>query len=210
MVRAATIVGSTMARGGTWLTGQRPTRIVVAIATTITVVIAQLLMVRISYVGGSIMATPFDPERWKALDHAYGASPHLFVDPDFLDQFVATDAVSVSYVLVTIVAMVLAYRKKAATSGLWLLATTPFWLLLFGSMAIAALSLALDLLFVVLSLVAGSAYDWRFTTDYVLTAPQLAVDLVAGVYCGVELGPVGRARRVWGQPAGCGGLWSVS
>lgn len=204
IARTATEVGGAVTRGGIWLAEQRPARVVVAITTTITVVIAQVLMVRVSYVGGSIMATPFDPVRWKVLEDAYGASPLLFVNPDFLDQFLATDTVSISYVLVTIVAMLRAFRKKAATVGLWLLVTTPFWILLFGSMAIAVLSLALDLLFVVLSLVGGSTYDWRFTTDYILAAPYLTVDLVAGVYCGVALVAIGGAalvRRLWSVAA---------
>jgi hypothetical protein len=200
VARTATVVGGAVARGGGWLAGQRPVRTVVAIATSVTVVIAQVLMVRLSYVGGSIVATPFDPVRWKALDEAYGASPLLFVDPVFLTRFLATDAFTVSYVLVTIVALLRAYRKKAATPGLWLLITTPFWLLLSGSVAIAVLSLALDLLFAGLTLVAGGTYDWRFTTDYILDAPHLTIDLVAGIYCGVALIAVGGAalvRRLW-------------
>ena len=209
VARAASVVGGAVARGGGRIAAQRPARIAVALATTATVVIAQVVMVRLGYVGGSIVATPFDPQRWRALDAAYGASPLLFVDPDFLARFLATDAFSISYVLVTIVAMLCAYRKKAPTAGLWLLVTTPFWFLLFGSAAIAALSLALDLLFAGLALVAGGGYDWRFTRDYVLDAPHLTIDLVAGIYCAVALIAVGGAavvRRLWtaataGQPA---------
>ena len=204
MARTATVVGGAVATGGTWLARQRPARIVVAVATSVTVVVAQVLMVRLSYVGGSIVATPFDPERWRLLDDAYGESPLKFVDPEFLGRFLATDAFSISYVLVTIAVLLRAYRKKTATLGLWLLVTTPFWFLLFGSVAIAALSLVLDLFFALLGLVAGSAYDWRFTTDYVLDAPHLTIDLVAGIYCGVALVAVGGAavvRRMWSAAA---------
>lgn len=200
MARAAVLASGTVKRGGAWLAGQRPVRAAVTVAMAITVVIAQVLMVRISYVGGSIVATPFDAARWQVLDNAYGASPLLFVDPGFLGQFLAVDAISVSYVLVTIVLMLMAYRNDAPTGLYWFVATTPYWLLLFGSIPVAVISLAFDVGFFLLYLLVPDPWDWRFTTDYVLAAPYLAVNLVSGIYCGVALvaiGGAGAVRRLW-------------
>jgi hypothetical protein len=202
--RAATTVGRAVVLGSTWLAGQRPARIALAITTTIAVLIAQALMVRVSYVGGSIVGTPFDPVRWEALDDAYGAPPLQFADPEFLDQFLATDAFSISYVLVTIVLLLVAYSKIVPTGVLWLVATTPFWLLLFGSVALAVISVPFDLLFAGLYLLGDLDYDWRFTMDYVLHPAHLAVDLVAGVYCAVALAAFGGAkvvRELWSAAA---------
>lgn len=200
VARAATVAGGAVARGGTWLATQRPVRIFVTVTATVTVVVAQVLMVRVSFVGGSVVATPFDPERWRILDDAFGVSPLLFVDLDFLTQFLAVDAISVTYVLLSVILMLLAYRRSAKAGWLWLAATTPYWVILFGSAAMAVLSLGVDLFFFVLHLPMDEPYEWPFLTDYVLTAPALAMDLVSGVYCGMALVAIGGAvvvRRLW-------------
>lgn len=204
MARAASVASGAVTRGSTWLVTQRPVRIFVTVATTVTVAIAQLLMIRVSYVGGSIMATPFDPVRWKALDNAYGISPLLFVDPDFLAQFLVVDMISVAYVLVTLFLMLAAYRKSARTTTLWFVATTPYWLFLFGSLAWAVVSVGFDLLFFAFHGFGADPYDWPLTTEYVISAPHLAVDLVSGVYCGmalVAIGGAGVVRRLWTSTA---------
>ncbi|MCP3800682.1 hypothetical protein NLX83_15550 [Allokutzneria sp. A3M-2-11 16] len=204
MARAAVVVGGATARGTAWLVRQRPVRIVVTVATTITVLIAQMIMLRLSYVGGSIVASLFDPVRWKALDAAFGSSPLLFIDPVFLERFLAVDLFSVSYVLVTIVLMVLAYREKAPTRLLWFVTATPFWFLLWGSVVMTVLSLGFDLLFFALHLLTDGKYAWPFLRDYVLSAPSLTVDLVSVIYCGGALAAIGGAalvRRLWTAPA---------
>jgi hypothetical protein len=55
-VRTATAVGGAVTRGGAWLYGQPPVRRLVAVVTTVAVVIVQLFMIRLSYIGGSIVA----------------------------------------------------------------------------------------------------------------------------------------------------------
>jgi magnesium-transporting ATPase (P-type) len=200
MVHAATIVGDAVARGSNRLVAQRPVRIFVTVITTITVAMMQVIMVRVSYVGGSIVATPFDPVRWNALQAAYGVSPLRFVDPKFLAQFLAVDTISVAYVLVAIVLMLISYRSNAPIRVLWLVATFPYWLLLFGSAAIATLSLIVDVSFFLLYLLGGISYDWRFIRDYVLDAPHLTVDIVSGIYCLTALAAIGGSavvRRMW-------------
>ncbi|WP_433272737.1 hypothetical protein ACQPZF_17210 [Actinosynnema sp. CS-041913] len=100
------------------------------------------------------------------------------------------DAISVSYVLVTTVLMLPAYRKAAPTALYWILATTPYWILLFGSIAFATLSLVFDLAFFLLYLLIPDPWDWRFTAE-VLQAPYLAITLVSALYCAIALAAIG-------------------
>lgn len=195
MARAAVVTSGAVQRGSAWIARQRPVQVAATLLTTGTVLAAQVIMVRASYVGGSIVATPFDPGRWQILDAAYGASPLLFIDPDFLSQFLAVDAISASYVLVTTVLMLLAYRKTAPTGLYWTIATTPFWILLFGGIAFATLSLVADLVFFVLYLLIPDPWDWRFTAE-VLQAPYLAIMLVSATYCLIALAAIGGAGAV--------------
>ncbi|HEY0453662.1 hypothetical protein [Actinophytocola sp.] len=196
VVRGAAVVGEAVTRGGSWLVRQRPARIALALTTTVAVLVLQVFMVRLSYVGGSIIATPFDPVRRAALDAAYGSSPLLFTDAGFLSRFLAMDWISATYVLLSVLILVLAYRAGSSTIPTWLCLAAPYWLFLFGGFSVAAITLTINLLLAFANILAGMPIDWSLTQEYVLGAPYLTIDLVAGIYCVVAMAAVLGARAV--------------
>ncbi|WP_041837009.1 hypothetical protein [Actinosynnema mirum] len=61
MIHLASTTGGALARGSVQLASQRPVRILFTLTTTATVVLAQVMMVRLSYVGGSVVSLFTDP-----------------------------------------------------------------------------------------------------------------------------------------------------
>ncbi|WP_433272739.1 hypothetical protein ACQPZF_17215 [Actinosynnema sp. CS-041913] len=58
MARAAVVTSGAVRRGSAWVARQRPAQVAATLLTTGTVLAAQAIMIRVSYVGGSIVATP--------------------------------------------------------------------------------------------------------------------------------------------------------
>ena len=203
IAKGARVGGRFVARAAGHARTRPPIRITVAVFGTATVLIIQVFMARLSYIGGSLIATPFDGARRDMADQALSTTPTLFVDAEYLRHFLRTDWISTVYVLWSITMILLAYRPSANIGLLWAGLTTPFWLIALGSMTMVLISVVCDLFFAGLSALASRPPAWTFIESYVLQAPYLTLAVVSSVYCVAAAVATKGARvvtRLWRPP----------
>lgn len=185
LVRGAVFTHRAAGLAGAWLVRRPPVRVLMIGLVTACVLASQAVMLGLSYIAGSFLSSPFDPGRSEVLLDVVQHSPILLIDPGFIGDNVRLDWISAIFVLWSLIWLLVAYGIGEGAAALTGFMAFPFWFFAVGAGVWVVASVAIDLLFGILT--------WTFT------GPE-AWTITKGTY---EQGMVGIAAWSLGYSLAC-------
>jgi hypothetical protein len=200
VARGAVLAHRAAGHAGSWLVRQPPVRVLLIGLSTACVLAAQAVMLGLSYIAGSFLASPFDPGRSEVLLDAVQHSPILLIDPGFISANTRLDWISAVFVLWTLVWLIAGYGVRDGAGALTGFMAFPFWFFAFGSGVWVVLSVAVDLLFGILTWTFTGSEAWTVTRG---TFAQGMVGIAAwslgySLACLAALSATGVLFKTWG------------